>query len=79
MHAILEKLETVTHDGKAHLYLRTICCFNNGILALELSGERRQSGYQFSILHAFGASKMAFSQRKAIKMPRKGLRLVFCE
>ena len=38
----LRKFETVTHDGEADLYLRAICCFDNGILALELSGERER-------------------------------------
>ena len=32
-----------------------------------------------SVLHAFGASKVAFPQRKTLIIPRDGLRLVFCE
>jgi hypothetical protein len=56
----LSKFETVTHDAEAHLYLRTICCFYNGVLALELSGERARSG---KCVSAFLASRVSCVKR----------------
>ena len=71
MHAILEKFETVTHEAEAHLYLRTICCFNNSVLALELSGERHQADVSFPFFMRLAHQKWHFHNERRLKYPRK--------
>jgi hypothetical protein len=67
------EVETVTHDADADLYLRTICCFDNGILALELV-RTVANVYQFSRLNAF-LTRLAcpkhLSRRKTTVMPQE--------
>ncbi len=62
----LRNFETVTHDGEADLYLRAICCFDNGILALELSGERCQAHISFPCFTRLARLKQHFHDERQL-------------
>ena len=69
--ATLEKLEIVTHDAEAHLYLRAICCFDDGLLALELSGERRQARISLPCFTRLARQKWQFHNERRLSCPEK--------
>lgn len=64
----------MTHDANSHLYLSTIYCFDDSILAVELMGKRAL----VSFLDAFGVFNKVILQQKTTIMLWRGPGLAVC-